>query len=529
MRAQRRAHIAERQKNKSMKICERAASLFFFLIVTTVAYAQNRPNILVIISDDHAYQTISAYGSTFTKTPSIDRIAHEGAIFNRAYVTNSICGPSRASILTGRYSHINGFKDNENSNFNFNQDIFVKDLQAAGYLTAWIGKMHLGNNTPQGLDYYKILPAQGSYYNPDFIETGNTKTHYTGYVTNIITDISEDWLDHRDKSKPFCLVIGHKATHRTWMPDLDDLGMFEDRTFPLPVDFYDNYDTRKAAAIQDMTIAKTMLMRYDLKVFEDSADADKEGTIRRMDPEQKKRFLDFYAQINADFKAKNLTGDALTEWKYQRYMRDYLTTAASLDRNIGRILDYLDKNQLARNTIVIYLSDQGFYMGEHGWFDKRFMYEESFRTPMVMRYPGVIKPGTGINDFIMNIDLAPTLLQAGGAKIPADIQGQSFLPLLKHDKYNSRNAMYYHYYENGEHSVSPHFGIRTERYKLIRFYKRVESWELFDLKADPRELKNIYDTEEGRRLAPSLKKQLLGLIEKYDDAEAKAIFNMPVK
>ena len=529
MRTQRRAHIAERQKNKSMKICKRAGSLFFFLIATIVAYTQNRPNILVIISDDHAYQTISAYGSTFAKTPSIDRIAHEGAIFNRAYVTNSICGPSRASILTGRYSHVNGFKDNENSNFNFNQDIFVKDLQAAGYLTAWIGKMHLGNNTPQGLDYYNILPAQGSYYNPDFIETGNKKTHYTGYVTNIITDISEDWLDHRDKSKPFCLVIGHKATHRTWMPDLDDLGMFEDRTFPLPVDFYDNYDTRKAAAVQDMTISKTMLMRYDLKVYEDSADANKEETIRRMDPEQKKRFLDFYGRINADLKAKNLTGNALTEWKYQRYMRDYLTTAASLDRNIGRVLDYLDKNQLAQNTIVIYLSDQGFYMGEHGWFDKRFMYEGSFRTPMVMSYPGVIKPGTRITDFIMNIDLAPTLLQAGGAKIPADMQGQSFLPLLKHDKYNSRNAMYYHYYENGEHSVSPHFGIRTERYKLIRFYKRVESWELFDLKTDPRELKNIYDTEEGRRLAPSLKKQLLDLIEKYNDAEAKVIFNEPVK
>ena len=498
------------------------------LLMANAAYSQNRPNIVVIISDDHAYQTISAYGSKFAQTPSIDRIAHEGAVFTNAHVTNSICGPSRASILTGRYSHINGFRDNENSNFNFNQDLFVKGLQASGYQTAWIGKMHLGNNTPQGLDYYKLLPGQGSYYNPDFIETGNKKTQHTGYVSNIITDISEDWLDHRDKSKPFCLVIGHKATHRTWMPDLDDLGMFEDKTFPLPADFYDHYDTRKAAAVQDMTISKTMLMKYDLKMFEDSADANREGSIKRMNPEQKKKFLDFYSRINADLKVKNLTGNALTEWKYQRYMKDYLATAASLDRNIGRVLDYLDKNELTQNTIVIYLSDQGFYMGEHGWFDKRFMYEESFRTPMVMRYPGVIKPGTSINDFIMNIDLAPTLLQAGGAKVPVDMQGQSFLPLLKHGRYNSRKAMYYHYYENGEHSVSPHFGIKTQRYKLIRFYKRVESWELFDLKEDPHELKNIYNTQMGKQLTPSLKKQLMGLINKYKDEEAKAIFDTPI-
>lgn len=503
--------------------------LIALLFTVYPAFSQSGPNILVIISDDHAYQTIGAYGSKFAPTPSIDRIAREGAVFNKAYVTNSICGPSRASILTGRYSHVNGFKDNENSNFNFNQDLFVKGLQASGYQTAWIGKMHLGDNTPQGLDYYKLLPGQGSYYNPDFIETGNKKTQYTGYVSNIITDISEDWLDHRDKSKPFCLVIGHKATHRTWMPDLDDLGMFEDKTFPLPADFYDNYATRKAASMQDMTISKTMQMGYDLKMFENVANADKEGTIKRMNPEQKKKFLDFYAQINADLKAKNLTGNALTEWKYQRYMRDYLATAVSLDRNIGRVLNYLDKNQLSQNTIVIYLSDQGFYMGEHGWFDKRFMYEESFRTPMVMRYPGVIKPGTRINDFIMNIDLAPTLLQAGGAKIPADMQGQSFLPLLKHQKYDSRKAMYYHYYENGEHSVSPHFGIKTKRYKLIRFYKRVESWELFDLKADPHELTNIYDSKKGKQLVPALKKQLLGLIEKYKDKEAKVIFDRPVQ
>lgn len=505
---------------------------FFLLLITichaTLSIAQQQPNIVVIISDDHAYQTISAYGSKFTQTPNIDRLAKEGALFTKAYVTNSICGPARATFLSGKYSHLNGFRDNENSNFNFNQDIFVKDLQKAGYQTAWIGKMHLGDNAPQGLDYYNLLPGQGQYYNPDFIETGNVRKHYTGYVSNIISDLSEQWLNKRDQQKPFCLVIGHKATHRTWMPDLQDLDRFEDKIFPLPSDFFDNYATRKAAQVQDMTIAKTMRMGYDLKMFDSIAQAEKEGTISRMNPEQKKIFLNHYNKIYKDLKTKNLSGKALTEWKYQRYMRDYLATAASLDRNIGRVLNYLDKNNLAKNTIVIYLSDQGFYMGEHGWFDKRFMYEESFRTPMVMRYPGVIKPGTKINDFIMNLDLAPTLLDAGKATIPAEMQGQSFLPLLKHQKYQSRDAMYYHYYENGEHSVSPHFGIKTKRYKLIRFYKRVESWELFDLQNDPRELNNIYNTAGGKKLSTSLKKQLASLIEKYKDDEAKQIFEKEI-
>lgn len=505
---------------------------YIFIIVFFAVFrlnAQQQPNIVVLISDDHAYQTISAYGSKFTQTPNIDRLAKEGALFTKAYVTNSICGPARATFLSGKYSHLNGFRDNENSNFNFNQDIFVKDLQKAGYQTAWIGKMHLGDNTPQGLDYYNILPGQGQYYNPDFIETGNVRKHYTGYVSNIISDISEQWLNKRDQQKPFCLVIGHKATHRTWMPDIQDLDLFEDKTFPLPADFYDNYATRKAAQVQDMTIAKTMRMGYDLKMFDSIAQAEKDGTIARMNPEQKKIFLDHYNKIYEDLKARNLSGNALTEWKYQRYMRDYLATAASLDRNIGRLLNYLDENNLTKNTIVIYLSDQGFYMGEHGWFDKRFMYEESFRTPMVMRYPGVIKPGTKINDFIMNLDLAPTLLDAGKTAIPAEIQGRSFLPLLKNLKYQSRDAMYYHYYENGEHSVSPHFGIKTKRYKLIRFYKRVESWELFDLQKDPRELNNIYNTAAGKKLSASLKKQLASLIGKYKDNEAKQIFETEIK
>ncbi len=510
---------------KFLSLGKRSFTIFIGLLgIIAGLRAQSRPNIVVIVSDDHAFQTISAFGSPLMQTPGIDRIAREGALFTKAYVTNSICGPSRAAIITGKYSHKNGFKDNENSNFNFNQDIFVKRLQDAGYQTAWIGKMHLGDSIPQGFDYYSILPGQGHYYNPDFIETGNIRKHYTGYVSNVVTDLSESWLDRRDKSKPFCLVIGHKATHRTWMPDLPDLRLFNNITFPLPETFYDDYASRKAASVQDMTIAKTMILGYDLKMFDNEAAVDKQGSIKRMTNEQRGEFMGYYDSIRQVFSGLNLKGNALTEWKYQQYMRDYLSTAASLDRNINRVLDYLDEHELAQNTIVIYLSDQGFYMGEHGWFDKRFMYEESFRTPMVMRYPGVIKPGTRINDYIMNIDIAPTLLDVAGAAIPTAIQGRSFASLLKNKSYKSRDAIYYHYYENGEHAVSPHFGVKTKRYKLIRFYKRVEGWELFDLEKDPDELKNIYNDPSSKKLVQKLKKRLLSLIETYDDQEARNIF-----
>jgi len=507
--------------------------LFFIgLFIAAGSFAQKKPmpNILVIISDDHAYQAISAYGGkkSLMQTPSIDRLANEGAIFNSAYVNNSLCGPSRAGFLSGKFSHANGFKDNVVSNFNFNQDIFVKGLQKAGYQTAWVGKMHLGDSIPLGFDYYGILPGQGQYYNPDLIETGNVRKNYKGYVTDVITDLSEGWLDRRNKSKPFCLVIGHKATHRNWLPDVQDLGKFDNINFKLPNNFYDNYATRTAAQMQDMTISKTMRMGPDLKVFNSKEEAERGIGLKRMNPEQRKAWEEYINSISEDFNKKNLTGDALTEWKFQRYLKDYLATATSLDRNIGHVLDYLDKNDLTKNTIVVYLSDQGFYMGEHGWFDKRFMYEESYRTPMVMRYPGVIKPGTKINDMIMNIDLGPTFLQAAGVAVPKDVHGQSFLPRLQNKKYQSRDAMYYHYYENGEHSVSPHFGVKTNRYKLIRFYEKTEGWELFDLQSDPHEMKNIYGTTGTEKITARLKSQLLGLLKKYNDKEAIAIFNNPV-
>jgi arylsulfatase A-like enzyme len=500
---------------------------FLFLIPAFISSAQKRPNILIIVSDDHAYQAISAYGNKEIQTPSIDRIAKEGAIFQRAYVTNSICGPSRAVILTGKYSHKNGFKDNEHSSFDGSQNTFIRELTKSGYQTAWIGKWHL-ETKPQGFTYWQVLPGQGQYYNPDFIMMDSSKKRIEGYATNIIEDVAEDWLNKRDTTKPFCLVIGHKSTHRTWIPDTMDMGRFDNIKFPLPKNFYDNYSGRSAAAVQDMTIAKTMILGYDLKMFESEEAEDKQGSISRMNAAQRAKFDSYYKPIYQDFISRNLTGNALTEWKYQRYMRDYLSTAASLDRNIGRALDYLDQHDLAKNTVVIYLSDQGFYLGEHGWFDKRWMYEESFRTPMLMRHPGVIKPGAVNKDFVMNLDVAPTVLDIAGVKIPNDMQGQSFLPLLTNKKANGREAMYYHYYENGEHSVSPHFGISTKRYKLIRFYERVNGWELYDLKKDKSEMHNVYGSKGYKKITQQLKKQLDGLIDQYEDTDAEKILKSNV-
>ncbi|HMR91588.1 MAG TPA: sulfatase [Chitinophagaceae bacterium] len=504
---------------------------YFLLLLSplfsAVLAAQSGPNIVLIISDDHAYQAISAYGGRLMQTPGIDRIAAEGVRFDKAYVTNSICGPSRAVMLTGKYSHKNGFKDNETSRFDASQNSFIKELTKSGYQTAWIGKYHLGEK-PEGFTYWQLLPGQGSYYNPDFLMMDGSRKRVEGYVTNVVEDAAESWLSGRDTSRPFCLVIGHKNTHRTWMPDLQDLGMFDNTHFPLPANFYDDYKSRPAAAGQDMTIEKTMRMDYDLKMFASREEAMKQGSIARMTEAQREKYLGYYEEINKELQSKSLSGRALTEWKYQRYMRDYLATAASLDRNIGRTLDYLDKNGLTGNTIVIYVSDQGFYMGEHGWFDKRWMYEESFRTPMVMRYPGKIEPGSVNKDMVLNLDIPPTLLQAAGVAIPADMQGESFLPLVSNEKMagkKGRKAIYYHYYENGEHAVSPHFGVSTGRYKLIRFYKRTEGWELYDMKKDPAEMNNVYPQKKYRDKVKKLKKELLRLIRKYEDTEAAALMD----
>ncbi|WP_433895614.1 sulfatase family protein [Sphingobacterium mizutaii] len=506
----------------------RILTLICFCLISLASFAQRKPNIVVIISDDHSYQTIGAYGSKIGHTPNLDRIAKEGAVFTRGYVTNSICGPSRASLLTGKYSNKNGFKDNETSNFNHGQNSFVKELHNNGYQTAWIGKIHLGRKL-EGFDYYSILTGQGHYFNPDFISSKEGDKEVVareeGYVADLVTDKALDWLKEQDKQEPFCLIIGHKNTHRTWMPAIEDFGKNDAKEIPLPETFYDDYAGRKAAAGQEMSIDKDMQMGYDLKMFENIEKMRADGNFSRMSDEQFQAYVDYYKPIYEELKKSNLSGKALAEWKYHRYMVDYLNTAESMDRNIGRVLDYLKEHNLEDNTLVLYLSDQGFYMGEHGWFDKRFMYEESFRTPMLMKLPGMIKPSSKITGMVSNVDIGPTFLELSGTKVPADMQGRSFLSLLNGKKKDIQDQIYYHYYENGEHAVSPHFGVSDGRYKLIRFYKRVDAWELYDMKADPREMKNVYGQAKYKKVQARLEKLLKQEIDRLEDEDAKVVLS----
>lgn len=497
-------------------------TFYFSFFIFNSSFSQERPNILVIFSDDHTQQTISAYGSKLMQTPNIDRIAREGAIMKNTFVTNSICAPSRAVLLTGKYSHINGLRDNSpGRKFDGSQQQVQKLLGNAGYQTAWIGKWHL-QSLPVGFNYWTVLPDQGNYFQPTFVTMSNDTVKYKGYVTNLISDFSLGWLDKRDTSKPFFMVVGEKATHRNWMPAMEDLGAFDDVEFPMPANFYDTYDHRRAALENDMTVDKTMIIGDDLKI---GVDYKKPGMFGRMTDEEKQAYKAYYDKAEAEYNRIKDDPKALVKWKYQRYMRDYLSTARSLDRNIGRILKYLDSTGLAKNTIVIYSSDQGFYMGEHGWFDKRFMYEESLRTPFVMKAPEIVKPGTVVEDMIVNIDFTPTILDLAKVPIPSDIQGKSFVSMAKGKPNNNwRKAMYYHYYEYPEpHHVAPHIGIRTLQYKLIRFYGPFDSWELFDLKKDPTEMNNLYGKKGFEQITLLLKKQLLELAMEYKDDEAVRI------
>lgn len=497
---------------------------FLLMIFTVQLHAQNNhKNILVIISDDHAYQSIGAYGAKFNASPQLDKLASQGAVFENAFVTNSICGPSRAVFLTGKYSHINGFRDNF-STFDGSQPHFMRDLTNAGYQTAWIGKWHLVT-MPQGIGYFKILPGQGEYYNPEFINMQEKREKYEGYVTNIITDLTIDYLNKRDKSKPFCLVVGEKAAHRNWTPDTTDFDLFKDIIFPLPDNFYDAFTNRKPAELQNMNIRESMQMGYDLKMSEGKNFSH--AGAGRLNKEQRAKYDAHYLAIEKDLKEKNLTGNALTEWKFQRYMQDYLQTAFSLDRNIGKIIDYIDDNGLRENTLVIYTSDQGFYLGEHGWFDKRFIYEESFKTPLIVRYPGVVAPETRKKELVMNLDFAPTLLQYAGVAVPKDMQGKSMMPVLKSKReVKFRDLLYYHYFEYpNEHNTYPHYGVRDKRYKLIRYYKPEKSWELYDLKNDPGEVTNLINDKKYSSIQKRLKKQLRKLIAQYKDYDALNAIN----
>ncbi|WP_299666601.1 sulfatase [uncultured Polaribacter sp.] len=483
-----------------------------------------KPNIIFIMSDDHAYQAISAYGHDLNNTPNIDRIANEGAILKKAFVTNSICAPSRAVMLTGKHSHINGKVDNIRP-FDWNQNNFAKDLQKVGYETALVGKIHL-KGTPQGFDYSNVLVGQGHYYAPEFIENG-VKKKIPGYVTQITTDIAIDWLDHkREKDKPFLLLYHQKAPHRTWMPEEKYLDLFTDKTFDPPANLFDDYEGRPAAATHEMGIYKDMDLVYDLKMLDKEGDIKTtyrnafKGRYNRMTDEQKAAWDAHYYPIIEDFKAKNLEGKDLALWKYNRYMQDYLSTIQSVDDGVGEVLDYLKANGLEENTIVVYTSDQGFYLGEHGWFDKRFMYEESFRTPLLMKYPKEIKAGTVIDGLVQNLDFAPTFLDYAGVEIDESIQGESFRKLVNGEASEWRDAIYYTYYEfPGEHHVKRHYGVRTDKYKLIHFYYDIDTWELYDLEKDPSEMNNVYDDKSYADVQEKMHKELQNMRTKYGDSD----------
>ena len=517
-------------------------------LVSCQQKGQKQYNILYIMTDDHSFQTMSCYDGRYNTTPNLDRIANEGVRFTNSFVANSLSGPSRACMLTGKHSCANRFYDNSTCVFDASQQTFPKLLQEAGYETAAIGKWHL-ESLPTGFDHWEIVPGQGDYYNPLFITQQNDTIQKHGYITDIITDDAIEWLDkEHDKSKPFCLLVHHKAIHRNWMADTTDLALYEDVTFPLPETFYDDYAGREAAASQQMSIWKDMDLAYDLKTLtpetrQTGLGKAYEGMLERLDPEQREAWDRFYSKVTEDFITASPEGKELAEWKFQRYMRDYLKVVKSLDDNVGRLLDYLEENGLLENTLVVYTSDQGFYMGEHGWFDKRFMYEESMRTPLIMRIPDDLSRklrkgsrqthpvGTGLQqdicagqprdiaELVQNIDYAPTFLDLAGADIPDDIQGESLLPLLKGEHpADWRDALYYHYYEYpAEHSVKRHYGIRTDRYKLIHFYNDIDKWELYDLQNDPHELVNLYGKPGYEALTDSLRHKLLDLQEGYND------------
>ena len=476
-----------------------------------------RPNILFLFSDDHAYQAISAYDGRLNRTPNIDRIGREGVRFDNCLVTNSICAPSRAVIQTGKYSHKNGLLDNRQT-FDGAQQTMPKLLRAAGYKTALFGKWHLKSD-PTGFDTWEVLPGQGNYYNPDFLTPGGRKRR-EGYVSEIIADLSQQWLEQQKGSDaPWLLMSQHKAPHRNWLPSPSHLTTYEGVKFPEPDNLFDDYEHRASPAHkQEMEIDRHMALGGDLKVVpRDEAEAKSFRwqqflqEYNRMSPAQKKMWDAVYKRRTEEYRRLNLTGKDLVRWKYQQYMQDYLGCIASVDDAVGRLLGWLDANGLADNTIVVYTSDQGFYLGEHGWFDKRWIYEESIRTPLLMRWPGVTKPGSVAKAMVSNVDFAETFLDAAGVPIPKDMQGRSLkLVAAGQTPKDWRETFYYHYYEKGVHNVAPHDGVRTGRYTLAHYYE-TDEWELFDRQKDPREMRSVYADPAYAGTVKTLKAELVRL------------------
>jgi arylsulfatase A-like enzyme len=492
-----------------------------------------RPNIIFIMSDDHAYQAISAYDNTLIETPNIDRIADMGILFTNASVTNSICAPSRATILTGKHSHLNGKIDNYYP-FDTTNVTFPQLLQDGGYQTAMFGKLHFGNS-PKGFDQFKILPGQGSYYNPEFITKNEGNIQVEGYVTDIITDMTLDWLENeRNKEDPFLLMYLHKAPHRAWYMAERHLDEFTNKTFPEPATLFDDYSGRTPAAGEaEMNILEHMGWSGDNKlnpeVLKQLGIADVGGydttrfigQMNRFTPAQAENFKKYYDPISDEFiqAFPTMTDQDKMRWKYQRYMQDYLGTIKAVDENVGRLLDYLEANDLMENTIIVYTSDQGFYLGEHGWYDKRFVYDESFKTPLLVAWPGKTKAAVKSDEMVQNLDFAQTFLDAAGLESPSDMQGESMMPLLtgNEDQW-TRDEVYYHYYEYpAEHMVNRHYAIVTKEYKLIHYYFVEDEWELIDRKKDPMELKNVYNDPTYSEIKKDLHKRLEKMRIKYKD------------
>ncbi len=486
-----------------------------------------RPNILLLYSDDHASAAVSSYGSDLPETPNIDRLATGGLRFDNAFCTNAICGPARAVVLTGKHSHINGFIDN-NSVFNGDQQTFPKLLQKAGYETAIIGKWHL-HSTPQGFDYWDILPGQGRYYSPEFINKDG-RYKLPGYNTDIIASKAIDWLKGRSKTQqPFMLMCQFKAPHRAWQASPREVGLFDDMLMPEPATLLDKGEgLASPAREQEMSISEHMWLYYDLKVppleGETLSGPDRwaAGRDKHMTAEELAAWNAAYGPRNAAFRAMDPKGEDLVRWKYQRYIKDYLRCIQGIDRNVGRILDVLDETGLANNTVVVYTSDQGFFLGEHGWYDKRFMYEPSLKVPLLVRWPGVVQEGSSQGALVQNLDFAPTFLDLAGASIPADMQGESLAPMLRgQDTSKWRKGIYYEYSGEATHNVAAHYGIRTKEWKLIH-YPRTDEWELLDLVNDPDEVQNLYAEAKHAQLVSTLKSQLIELRRQYAVVEPRA-------
>ncbi len=513
------------------------------ILITTLAITASplagaqpqRPNIVFIFSDDHALQAITAYGNSryaeYFETPNIDRLAAEGALFKNSFCANSICGPSRASVLTGKHSVHNGFMDNS-SRFDGSQPTFPKYLGESGYETALIGKWHLVTE-PTGFDHWEILPGQGSYWNPDFIQMDGSTKRFEGYVTDIITDKTIDWLeDRKDEEKPFVLMSQHKAPHRNWMPAERHFMMFDGVDLPEPESLFDDYSGRsEALKTQEMTISDHFFWGWDM--FFHEAPPETGGMMdglpnheyRRMTDLQKRSFDYAYGPRNQrfldDLAAGNLDAKAVTSWKYQRYIKNYLRTIRALDENIGRLLDYLDETGLAENTIVIYSSDQGFYLGEKGWYDKRWMFEESLVMPFIIRWPGVVESGIRPQAMIQNIDYAPTFLEIAGLEVPEDIQGRSLVPILENGGDTPddwRDFIYYFYSGESTHRVPAHDGVRSERYKIF-YLPRTDEWQLFDLVEDPNEMRSVHDDPAYAEVFVEMKARYEATRAHYEIAE----------